>query len=440
MGAARKRRPAKDRRQPPPHVGTQRSTKQSSRLGAGVRHVRRSGDRDMAEDRPKHSPLGGSGAERWMNCPGSAVLLRQLHLPPSDESDYAIEGIAAHEAAAILVTNNSDAWELVGEKFYKDTEVTPDMARHLQMYVDYVRPYRTDPATSWWVEYRISGDFHPLFYGQLDFAAYKPAVLRVTDYKHGEGIAVDAEENAQMKYYAYGMLQNPILSETREVTLAIVQPRAYHPDGPIREWTTTADEIAEWGEKELIPAMQAAEVDGTLTPGPWCRFCPAKLVCPVLKALYRAAATANPKDIAQLTDDQAGRDYELREAVKFYLKAQEDDMMRRLLSGRSVPQAKLVYKKADRVWKPGAEQALKTLAGRTEVFSPEDIYSKPELKSPSQIEALGKAAKELVKEFAFKPQTGYTVALATDKRMAVNREDPKNTFSDALKKLDLVDE
>ena len=51
-----------------------------------------------------HSPLGASGAERWMNCPGSVNLIKSMVLPESDEEDYQLlakrilepEGLVVH--------------------------------------------------------------------------------------------------------------------------------------------------------------------------------------------------------------------------------------------------------------------------------------------------------------------------------------------------------
>lgn len=379
----------------------------------------------MAE-KPKHSPLGASGAERWMSCPGSNVLIKALNLPPSDESDYAAEGSAAHEAASHCILQGKDTWEIVGEKFYKDVEVTPEMAEAVQVYLDYVMPRRRSATTSWWCEFHISDDLHPLFYGTVDFGSLEDGLLEIVDFKYGAGIVVEPENNPQLMYYAYGLLQHQ--PSARRVKLTIVQPRAWHPDAVIRSWETTADEIAEWGEKTLLLAMQAAEIDETLDAGHWCRFCPAKLACPLLYGLFKAAANINPKTIVNLSDEAAGRDYKLREAVKFYLKAQEDDMMRRLLAGREIVEAKLVHKKADRVFKDGAEAALKAEFG-------EDIYTIPELKSPAKLEALGPRAKELVKEYAYMPQTGFTVALADDRRIGVKLQSTQAAFGAAIEKL-----
>src|SRR5882724_11587802 len=94
-------------------------------------------------DKPKHSNLGGSGAERWMNCPGSNVLLQTLDLPESDESEFAAEGTAAHEVAAPCLRAGIDTWEIVGTKFYGHI-VDQEMADGVQMYLDKVRDLRAE--------------------------------------------------------------------------------------------------------------------------------------------------------------------------------------------------------------------------------------------------------------------------------------------------------
>ena len=48
-----------------------------------------------------HSPLGASGAERWMECPGSTALLSQLDLGETDDPDYRVDGTTAHAGAAV---------------------------------------------------------------------------------------------------------------------------------------------------------------------------------------------------------------------------------------------------------------------------------------------------------------------------------------------------
>lgn len=378
---------------------------------------------------PEHSDKGGSGAERWMNCPGSSVLLKQLNLPQSDEQDYRRDGVAAHEAAAHCLTTGVDTWEIVGQKFH-DVEVDQVIADAVQTYLNDVRQFIDYPTVM--IEQRIGEKLpeppHPDFFGTVDFAAYGKDDLIVEDYKHGEGIVVEPFENPQMMYYAYGiiLMRKQIFKvdvrSDRLVRLRICQPRAFHEDGPIREWETTAGEIIHWGENILVPAMERADFDTTFDCGKHCRFCPAKLFCPLLSGMFGAAARADVTQVPNFGQDRIAKEYEAIEAVQFYIKALKDEAYRRNMLGNTVPGTKLVLKKANRVWGPTAEPVFKEKFG-------EDAYTKPELKSPAEMSAISPAAKELVKQHCFTPQTGLTVVAASDPKAAVKVEKAVDIFA-----------
>jgi hypothetical protein len=292
------------------------------------------------------------------------------------------------------------------------------------------------PNVTGYIEYAIGANKetrpHPGFYGRLDFGAWGTDETVVEDFKFGEGIVVEPDENPQMKYYAYGLIRGRIdagahVRSDRVFKLRICQPRAWHPDGPIREWTTTAGEIIHWGETELLPAMLRAEVDMTLDPGDWCRFCPAKLFCPMLDALFGAAAKADPNVVPNFGQQRMAREYAQRGAVKFYLKALEDEVYRRNMLGNTVPGTKLVLKKANRVWDGSAEDLAKTQFG-AEALTP------AELKSPAEFEKISAAAKNFVKEHAYMPQNGLTVALESDTKPAVKVEKSADIFAHLIDK------
>ena len=380
------------------------------------------------EQRPSHSPLGASGAERWMNCVGSVALLRNLELPESDEPDYRSEGTTAHGAAYTALVNDQDGWELINQTFGKH-EVSIEMANAIQMYLDECRRIVTEnPDGQVYNEFGIDApDFHPDFYGTLDRGYVAGVRMWIRDFKYGAGIAVDVEWNPQIMYYAYGLLRHH--PEVEMVDLGIVQPRAFHGDGPIRTWEVSADSIRAWAEEKLKPAMLATSLDGDLDAGPWCRFCPAKLVCPLMWSLFGAAMQTDPKQVVNLSNESLGRSYHYLDAVKFFMKAFEEEAFRRLNTGQKIQGMKLVNKKANRVFKPNAEQAFAARFGQA-------IYNPGSLKSPAEIEKLGESAKEMVKEWAYKPDTGLTVASAEDKRPEVMVKSTEATFGEAVAALD----
>lgn len=396
------------------------------------------------EVRPAHSPLGASSAERWMNCPGSVTLIKNLDLPQSDAPDYQTNGTAAHAALEDCMRNGMDAWEVVGQE-YNGVKIDAEIADAIQVFIDTVREQQTH-GTLTHIEFGIDApDFHPQFYGTLDCGVVDNAnaTLFINDYKHGEGIMVDVEENPQIMYYAYGLLRhNPLIER---VILRIIQPRGYHHDGPVRMWETTADHINEWAETVLRPAMLATELDDDLDAGPWCRFCPAKLVCPLMKGLFGAAMTADPKEIITFSDELLDKSYPYTQAVKHYLKAMEEQAYLRLNRGTEFTNLKLVPKKANRVFKSGPVAVKSDEVEAVEFENVKDMFvnlfgadkalEPAELKSPAEMAKISPVAKKLVHEFAYTPQTGLTVALMDDKRPAVKVQTTSEMFAGALDNL-----
>jgi Protein of unknown function (DUF2800) len=366
----------------------------------------------------KHSPLGASGAERWMNCPGSVTLLQRLDLPRTEEPEYRSLGTSAHSVGYEALVSGKDAWEFAGEK-HGAHEADAEIMHAVQVYIEECRSLIT-PTAKVYYEFNIAApDFHPDFYGTLDFAVVDGTTLSVRDYKHGVGVAVDCAWNPQLMYYAYGLLRHHPEIET--VVLGVVQPRAFHPEGSIRRWSVDAGALRAWADQELRPAMERTATDQALDAGPWCRFCPAKLVCPLLVSLFGAAANARRTDVPTLSDESLGLSYQFVPAVKSYIKALEEETQRRLMVGKTCPGTKLVNKRANRIWKQGAE-------GQLQIEFGQDVWTKPELKSPAQLEELGVRAKKVVAEWAYTPVNGYTVALASDKRPAVKVEPGSETF------------
>lgn len=410
--------------------------------------------------RPAHSTKGASSAERWMNCPGSSAIIAAFELPVTDEPSYRREGTAMHEAAADCLARDIDTWEIVGETYY-NTVMTADMCDAVQVYLDRVRPSidreRGFHGEQFFIEAKLAApDVHKQMFGSVDFGALvQPGqeawktcgdgamggFLDVTDLKGGEGIVVDPEENAQMKYYAFMLIATkfPDLDDDFLVRLTIVQPRAFHHEGPVRDWWTTVGDIKSWVVRELLPAMHST--DDALEAGKWCRFCPAKLVCPLMNSLFRAASVYDPKAIPTLNSESLGHSYQQVEAVKFYLKALEDEVFRRLNAGTAVPGTKLVNKKANRIFNTtmtamveGKEVEIATIALAREKFG-DAAFTQPELKSPAELEKLGPEAKAFVKSGAYMPVTGLTVAVESDKRTEVKVQSATERFGAALENL-----
>lgn len=144
-----------------------------------------------------------------------------------------------------------------------------------------------------------------------------------------------------------------------------------------------------------------------------------------MQSLFGAAMTADPRVKVNASNEALGRDFKYLAAVKHYIKAVEEEIYKRANRGLKVPGTKLVWKKANRVFKSGADEVFKNEFG-------DQAFTKPALKSPAEMEKVSAGAKTLVHEWAYTPQTGLTVADEDDNRPEVKVQTSTEAFAAAL--------
>lgn len=380
-----------------------------------------------------HSPFGGSRAKQFMNCTGSTTLIQQLGLTEDDtESEYSKEGTQAHALVAWCLEHEIDAaWVLEqdrkGGAHQMWSLVKTEDAPHVQSYIDYVR---SRPGRRRYEVGFHRPELHDLYWGMIDaelipVAGVQDHVLEIVDYKHGAGVYVPVQRNEQLMYYAAGciMEDESFFPDEGVVRLTIAQPRIDWAPEPIRSWDTTVGGIKRWLREELLPAMNVKMLDLVLSLGPWCQFCPAKLVCRAMTELYKVFSMPGVEPLA-MSDEQLGSEFSQAPLVRMRIKALEQEVLRRLMSGGKVPFAQLEKGKTDRVWKPDAPLVL-TFPGAA--------YTEPKLRSPAQIEALP-GGKEFVAAWAFQPEAPLRVGLAGGKP-AVQLPSPEERYGDAVQYL-----
>jgi len=195
-----------------------------------------------------HSPLGASSSKRWLNCPGSIQLAQKMGPEDQRKSGWsADEGTAAHELAATCILHDQEPWEYAGTEILVGSSsftVNEDMVAAVQEYVEFVRSLyeeHREKGALIRVERRLASELHKDAYGTADVTIEVPEErLIVTDYKHGIGIPVEAYDE-QTCIYGYLAYENREVTKTVDhVDLYIVQPRAFHSQGSIRHYATTA--------------------------------------------------------------------------------------------------------------------------------------------------------------------------------------------------------
>jgi hypothetical protein len=372
-----------------------------------------------------HSKLGASSAYRWFECPGSVRLLEALPSRPS--SAPAEEGTAAHELAEKCLLSGEPAAAYVGRTVYNHL-VDEDMARAVQMYLDEVaRILAENPNAEVMVEQKFHLDWiDDRMFGTNDCSVIAHFdTLYVLDYKHGRGIPVEAVGNKQMMYYALGAARE---ADVENICMIIVQPRCAHKDGPIRRWTITMDDLIEWQDTELLPAVEAVDKPSpTFKAGDHCFFCEGKGECPAIRDKAVALIGETFEDMSDssvslpdpevLSSEEIAKILDSTKMLDGWLKAVDKVAEERLRSGNEVPGYKLVRGRSLRKYRNEAEAKKAAI----DEFGADKCLTEPELLSIAQLEKkVGKkAVASFEKQQVIKPEGKIVLARESDSRPAI---------------------
>jgi hypothetical protein len=367
-----------------------------------------------------HAKFGASNAKRRMNCPGSLNAEAPF---PDESSPYAELGTAAHELGEFcLVNGHEDAFAFIGEE-HNGHKVDDNMARAVQVYIDHIRATALLEPSLCRYEKRFSLDKldppMPMF-GTADCIIYgkESGTLYVLDYKHGQGVAVEVEDNAQLKYYALGaILEIGDKAPVNKVITVVIQPRAMHADGPVRSYSYSRDEIMDFGTELIDAAHESLKPNAPRLAGDHCKFCKAAGTCSALRNDALAVAQDEfgaVKDLNDLTPAEVADYLEKVPLIEEWIKSLRRHANYILESGNALPGYKLVEKRPTRRWRVEDE----FVAWATEEgLDDDDIYEK-KLKSPSQIERIvGK--KNLPTSLVMAVSTGTSMVADTDNRPSV---------------------
>ena len=378
-----------------------------------------------------HAKLSASGSKQWMSCPGSLAL--EATLPKEESSGYADLGTAAHSLGEHCLREGFDSpslyigmWvTLDGEMHETDQtskgvtcfEVDDDMADAVAVYVEAVKDEMDRlPGSELAIERRFNLSWlRPDMFGTNDACVSEfMGELVILDYKHGQGVPVEAEDNPQLKYYALGAAQEEgFLHEM--VTLVVVQPRCPHPKGGVRRWSISMADLRKWAEEELAVAadrvveaqkeyhpewgmhptddFMAKYMEPSLEACRWCTAGPARCEARTRKAMEVAAADFDddPHDLDVPTNiediSKALAWVPFLDAFSTGVKAHAQRIAE---AGTKVPGFKLVPGKGTRKWKPELKETDIVKAMKAFGVDPADMYTEPTLLS-------GPAAEKLIK-------------------------------------------
>jgi hypothetical protein len=348
-----------------------------------------------------HSKIGASSFYRWSACPGSVKLSEGI---PSKPSEYAQEGTLAHAHAEYRLAN--DKWA---------DEIDLEMKAALEIYVDYV--LETAKGRTLKIEQKFDlTTIHPGMFGTSDAVVYDYNLkkLWVIDLKYGQGIPVDVKDNGQLKYYALGAMLS-LGYPCNTIEIVIVQPRAFHAEGPIRSQELNFTDLLDFSADLKEYAVKTEEANAPLNSGDHCRFCPAAHLCPKLQEEALEVAKVDfssgvyaPEKLAEVLAKLP--------TLEAFIKNVKEFAHREAMEGKPIPGFKLVEGRTAQKWIDDSEVENFLLIQHGLDYT--QVYEK-KIKSPSAIKKmLKKGDKDMVDHLISKVRGSLSLVPMSDKRPA----------------------
>jgi hypothetical protein len=360
----------------------------------------------------QHSNIvGGSTAKRVISCPGSVALVNKM--PPKPSSEHADRGTMLHDVISEILGKDLPWDQFIGT-VYEGQVLTQELFdEKIVVALELLDQVDPDKNMEYEVETRVGfGDLLPGVFGSTDLVGRIGSRAIVLDWKFGDGVVVDADENDQLMFYAAACMRTEsaqwAFAGATEVECIIIQPPM------IKRWVTTKERIKQF-EQTLVQAVKESQYpDAVLHSGDHCRWCAAKPVCPQMTGAVDRALQVQLKEIDV---DTLGRYLKNADLLEDWIKDLRGLALQLLEKDLPVPGYKLVAKRGTRQWanETKALEALHDLGvPRAELLKPEELLS------PAQAEKVLKKRKmALPDDLVVSVSSGTTLASEDDPRPAV---------------------
>jgi Protein of unknown function (DUF2800) len=326
----------------------------------------------------QHSTLvGGSTAERLLNCPGSYRAIISLPPQPDIQSEAAAMGTHCHHIMDALMQarqsdNNTDlkaeARIWLGDTFH-DRELTEETLETLiDPAIDALRQLEKEYGGGFRVaEIELTVRFPEIMdaFGTADLLLTSLDYVMLVDWKFGavgvRAYYVNDDDSTTMNpqlmfYLCAAQHAKPKLFKQRRIVASIIQPQN---EPQLSDTEVFPEELAQFKEDIYAAVAKALGRDAPLHRGEWCRWCPAKPSCPEwLKPLIEYAALnrelpKQPPKVSKLATpygEQLARAKELSEMISEFSKEVDRQMEIYLAGGGMVPGWTLEPKQKQRKW------------------------------------------------------------------------------------------
>ena len=370
-----------------------------------------------------HAILSASASHRWLHCNPSARLELEFE---DRETSAASEGTAAH---ALCEHKLKRKLKLRSERPVSEYD-NDEMEQYTDDYVDFVmgqvvRERRRDAETQVLIEQRLDFSCYvPDGFGTGDCVIVSKGRLHIIDFKYGQGVLVEAEENPQMKLYALGALREfGEKYQIKKVKMTIFQPRREN----VSTWEITVARLKRWAEKDLRPkAERAFKGEGEYCPGEWCLFCKAAIKCRARAEEKLRLAQSEFKLPPLLTDAEIEDVLAKLPDIKKWAEEIQEYALQAALAGKQWRGFKLVEGRSVRKY---ADEDAVIKAAQSAGYT--DIFKKTLLTITEMERLMGKQEfAKILGGLVVKPAGKPTLVADTDKRESISVSDPKNEFNE----------
>ena len=362
----------------------------------------------------EHAVLAASSANRWLHCPPSVKLCEGSGREEL-VSEYAVEGTEAHalgefkllKALGRKAMNPTKKLKFYNEEMENCTDGYRDFVMET---VEQAKLSSPDPIIL--VEQRVDfSSWVPKGFGTADALVIADGTLSICDYKHGQGIMVDATDNPQLKCYALGALAMfDVLYDIAKVRLRFISQGA-KTSASLR-WIKRSIRMGQCCLSQLLPCFVGK---GDFHCGEWCRFCKAKCICRARAEANLLLAQHDFRLPSTLVEAEIEVILSKVDELSVWANDVKDYALQQAISGKEWKGWKLVEGRSTRRY---TSDSVVTQVVTEAGFDP---YEKKLLGITAMQKLLGKQRfEELLKAYIEKPPGKPTLVPESDKRPAIN--------------------
>lgn len=359
---------------------------------------------------------------RLLICNGSRLM--GGYTPPVNiDTTVRDEGNAVHWLVEEYLKGKKTIEEYIDVKAYNGVFITDKMIEHVRDYIGYVINAEIEVKTTFDSTSVNKQDQSPVYEikGRSDGIQHdkETSTLYVSDLKYGWSI-VEPEMNWTLIAHAIGFMANNRHLRATTYVFTIYQPRAHHPQGRIRSWTISVDELRVLME-QLDQMLR--NLTNTLQTSDHCNNCPFLTVCPAANKAELNAIEASEQAFVDNIDndtlsfklDQLKRVTKITEQLH---KAYKAEALHRLKKGGIIKNYSVESDLANTSWKDHVTPEF------AQIMTGKDL-TKKQLITPTQAIASG-ACEDVVASLTERKQKGFKLVRIDANSKASKMFNPTN--------------